>query len=94
MREQIWKFATAKQQEGMILPGWLIVIKAILFPLDFFFWKMNKTRGYQFDRDVWIIDGMVWSGTALRMLGDAQGETYRITRSGDCVTLERVDSER
>lgn len=94
MRNKLWKWATAKYPEGMILPQWLLTIRAILYPLDFFYWKMSESRGYQWQSDTWIIDGVRYTGDALRALAESQGETYRITRTGDCVTLERVDAQR
>ena len=53
---------------------------------------MGKTRGYQYESDTWSIEGVKYTGAALRSLAKAQGETYKITRTGDCVTLERVDA--
>lgn len=92
MRDQLWKLATAKHPEGMILPRWLLIIRTILYPLDFFYWRMSETRGYQWQSDTWNINGVRYTGAALRALAEAQGETYRITRTGECVTIERVDA--
>lgn len=92
MRNQLWKLATAKHPEGMILPRWLLVIHAILYPLDFVCWQMGKTSGYQWESDTWKIYGVRYTGAALRALAEAQGEAYRITRTGECVTLERLDA--
>jgi len=91
MRDRIWNLLIAKQTEGALLPRWLLVIRAILYPLEFFYWRMSKTRGYQFESDTWIIDGVRYSGAAMRTLAEAQGETYRITRTGECVTLEYLE---
>lgn len=90
MREKIWLFAVNKVPEGEILPWWALIIRAALYPLDFFYWQMSKSRGYQPYRDTWIIHGVKFSGRALLSLADAQGATYRISRSGETVTLERV----
>ena len=92
MRDYLWKLATAKHPECMILPRWLIMIRAILYPLDFFYWKMGENRGYQWQSNTWDIHGVRYTDEALRTLAEAQGETYRITRNGECVTLERVDA--
>jgi len=64
-------------------------MRAILFPLDFFFWRMSQTRGYQYESDTWMIEGVRYSGDALRWLAKAQGETYRVERIGDTVKLTR-----
>lgn len=90
MRDKLWNLAKANQPECMLLPRWLLVIRAILYPLDFFYWHMGKTRGYQLESDTWNIYGVCYTGEALRALADAQGEAYRITRTGECVTLERL----
>lgn len=92
MRDKLWKWATAKHPEGTILPRRLLVIRAILYPLDTLYWMMSESRGYQWQSDTWNIYGVRYTGAALRALADAQGETYRITRTGECVTLERVDA--
>lgn len=91
MRKEIWMRARAKHPEGMILPWWLLVLLAVLFPLDFFYWRMSKTRGYQYQSDTWLIEGVVYSGVALRQLAKAQGEIYRVTRTGKTVHLERIE---
>lgn len=90
MRDMIWNAVRAKVQEGMMLPWWALTARAVLYPLDFLFWRMSQTRGYQWQNDTWMIEGVTYSGAALRYLAKAQGETYRVTRTGDTVTLERV----
>jgi hypothetical protein len=90
MRDILWDLVRSRHPEGMILPLWLLIVRAILYPLEFFYWRMNKTGGYQYESDTWLIAGVTYSGTALRMLAKAQGETYIITRTGDTVTLERA----
>ena len=91
MRDKLWQFAIAKHPEGEILSRWLLVIRALLYPVDSFYWRMNRTRGYQWESDIWIIEGVKYTGAALRAFANAQGETYKITRTGECVTLEKID---
>ena len=93
MRYQIWDWLRAKHPEGMMLPLWLLTARAVLFPLEFFYWRMNKAEGYQYESDTWLIAGVTYSGKALRLLAKAQGETYRVTRNGETVTLERVHND-
>lgn len=76
--------------EGCMLPTWALALRWLLFPLDTTYWVLGRSRGYQYDRDIWLIDGVRYAGAALHMLANAQGETYRISRTGDVVTLERV----
>lgn len=93
MRNVIWNAVRSRVPEGMILPWWAMALRTILYPLDTLYWKMSETRGYQWQSDTWIIGGVTYSGDALRMLAKAQGETYRITRSGNVVTLEKVSGK-
>ena len=76
--------------EGCILPWWAVAIRWALFPLDSAYWTMSRTRGYQLQDDVWVINGIRYTGAAMRALADADGKTYRITRTGGVVMLERV----
>jgi hypothetical protein len=91
MRTVIWKWCRANIQEGMVLPTWALCVRAVLFPLDFFYWRMGKARGYQWETDTWVIDGVRYSGKFFWLLARAQGVTYRVTRIGETITLERLD---
>ena len=90
MRDMVWNAVRSKVPEGRILPWWALAVRAVLFPLDFFYWRMSKTTGYQWQNDTWLINGVTYSGEALHRLAEAQGEVYRVTRTGATVTLERV----
>jgi len=90
MRDKVWNAVRSKVPEGMILPWWALTVRAVLYPLDFFYWCMSKQTGYQWQNDTWLIEGVTYSGAALRHLAAAQGETYRVTRTGETVTLERA----
>ncbi len=94
MRNYLWKLARSKYPEDMILPRWLLCIRTILFPLNSFYWCMSKTEGYQFESDTWLIAGIRYSAPALRALAEAQGETFKITRTGETLTAERVHTPR
>lgn len=91
MREKIWCWVRSNIPEGAVVPPWMLIVRAVLFPLDFFYWHMNKTRGYQWTNDTWVIGGVTYSAEALRWMAKAVGETYRITRrDGGAVELVRV----
>jgi hypothetical protein len=90
MRDALWTLARKNIPEGQILPTWAVLIRALLYPLDFFYWRMSQTRGYQWQSDTWLIEGVTYSGQALRWLAQAKGETYRVTRKGGVLTLERL----
>ena len=90
MRDIVWKLVRSKVPEGGILPLWALIVRAVLFPLDFFYWRMGQTTGYQCQTDTWLINGVTYSAEGLRLIAVAQGETYRVTRTGETVTLERI----
>ena len=90
MRDRFWNAVRSKVPEGMILPWWALIVRAVLYPVEFFYWRMSRTTGYQLENDTWRIHGVTYSAKALRWLAKAQGETYRISRTGETVTLERV----
>ena len=80
--------------DGCILPPWAVAIRWVLFPLDSAYWTMSRTRGYQWQSDTWLIEGVQYTGAAMRLLANADGETYRITRDGGAVMLERVHNKK
>lgn len=90
MRKVIWSFVTKNLPEGVLLPWWALMVMGALFPLQFFYWRISNTTGYQWQTDTWKIDGATYSGRALWLLSKAQGEVYRVTRTGETVTLERL----
>ena len=90
MREKLWRRVRANVPDGQILPWWALAARAMLYPVDFLFWRLSKTRGYQPESDTWLIGGLRYSSRALDLLAQAKGETYRVTRSGDTVVFERV----
>jgi hypothetical protein len=89
----VWNLVRRKVPEGMILPWWALTVRAALYPLEFFYWSMSQQAGYQWQNDTWLINGVTYSGEAMRWLAKAQGETYRVSRTGETVTLERVHND-
>ncbi len=92
MRHKLWEFVVSKHPQWLILPWWMLAIRAFLFPLDFFYWCMGRSTGYDARNNTWNIHGVRYSDPALRLLANANGETYKITRSGDCVILECISA--
>ena len=88
MREIIWEKICSKMTEGCVLPWWALVVRAILYPIDFVYWQMSRTRGYQVLTDTFLIDGVKFSARTLRRLANAKGEAFRFTRAGDMVIIE------
>lgn len=54
---------------------------------------MSGDAGYQWEADVWLIDGVRVSGQSIRRLAKSQGEVYRVTRTGDVLTFEKVSAQ-
>lgn len=72
------------------MPLWARIIFAILFPLRFVAWKQGQILGWQFERDVWLIGGLEYSGSFFETMANARGEIYQITREGTKVVLRRL----
>jgi hypothetical protein len=92
MRNKIWRWSTRKLPEGVMMPWWALAIRAALFPIKFLVWRANRDMGgYCWETDTWLIEGVRYSGAGLHALAQAQGEVYRITRTGNTITVERVE---
>lgn len=91
MRNLIWRFALQNHPEGQILSLPLLVLRALLFPLDFFYWRMSEARGYCWRSNTWNIHGIRYTAETLKALAEAQDQVFRVTKVNGCVTLERID---
>lgn len=74
-----------------MLPRWALFVRAILFPLDSFYWYMQQNRGYDLRCNAWRINGVTYSWKAFDMLANANGEIYQITRVDDQVFLKKLE---
>ena len=92
MRNKLWDFFTRNHPDGAILTRRLRIIRALLFPLDALYWKLSKSRGYQYESDTWVINGVKYSGKALRTLSHATGDVFEITRDNDILVVRRIDN--
>lgn len=91
MRVQLFdKIVRSRVPEGCIMPTWAVVLRWILFPLDSVRWSLSSGGGYQLQSDTWVINGVQYSGAALREIAQSTGELYLITRIGEVITFERV----
>jgi hypothetical protein len=77
-----------------MLTKWLMLIRAILFPLGTFYWLMSKQNGYQWQSDTWNINGAIFSNKELQMILKSNGELYRITTKDNHVTLDLIPTEK
>ena len=93
MRNKLWRWFARNHPEATILSGRLLIIRSILYPVDTLYWRHSVLTGYQWDRDIWIIEGVKYSGAALRMFAESEGEIYRIKRTGSVLTVEQLYDE-
>ncbi len=94
MRQAIWKWARRGVPEGQIMPLWLMMVRATLYPIEFLQWRICKWHGWQYESDTYRLYGVTYSMAGLRALSEADGEMYRITRRGEVVIVERVHNEK
>jgi len=94
MRQSIWRKVEYTLAEGAKIPRWALVLRAVLFPLKALHRCMGKNHGYQWETDTWLIEGVKYSGKAMRALANADGETYRIRCDGDCLVVEMIKPDR
>lgn len=57
MRDAIWEKVRSAIPQGQILPLWALAVHAVLYPINFFYWRVSATRGYQWQSDSWRIHG-------------------------------------
>ena len=91
MRKRLWYYLRRNVMIGAILPTWLLYVRAVLFPLDTFYWKMSESRGYDYEYDVWRIGGITYSAEALSDLAKSQGDTFKVTRVNNTIVLRKAD---
>lgn len=93
LKDRIWYFARRNHPEGMLLTTWLLIVRTILFPVQTFYWRTGDGIGYQWEHDLWIIDGVKYSSKALNILSQSHGEIYKIECNEGLVTLKQLTDE-
>jgi len=94
MRNELWAWCRRRTPEGQILAGWQLAVRAVLFPLDFFYWRMSMTRGYRWQDDTWLIHGVRFSSESLRRLSKNDGRLLKVVcRDGELVTIEQHNAK-
>ena len=93
MRERIWSFVRSFVPEGMILPWWALTVSAILYPINFAYWKLSKSRGYNPEYDYWLIEGVKYSSRSLKMLSKSGGRAFKVTRSNDIIIFQEINND-
>ena len=91
MRNLIWTFLVRNRQPGVVMPKWLLLIRALLSPLDFFYWYMNRNNGYQWETDIWLINGIKYSNQALKRIADSKGKTFTIYNQNDVLLFKEIN---
>lgn len=90
MRKRLWYYLRRNVMIGTILPTWLLCVRAVLFPLDTFYWKMSEAMGYDPVHDVWRIEGVTYNAEVLSDLARSQGDTFRVTRVNNTIVLRKI----
>jgi len=90
-RQRLWEKAVKNHPQGQVLSRWLLVVRAVLFPLDTFYWRMSKTRGYDWQTDSWNIEGVRYPRSALNALRRASGECYPLDFYGESIVIKREE---
>ena len=90
MRNAIWRWTRRNIPDGALLPWWALAVRCAMFPLSSVYWRLDRTQGYQLETDTWIINGVRYSARSLAALAEARGDVFRVTRTGETVTLERL----
>ncbi len=80
----------AKHEPWMILPAWLLTIRAILFPLDFIAWKAGKKHGYIWSENVWVIHGKEYSDELFLHFSVGGNELFKIIENDNVVCIEKI----
>lgn len=92
IRDHIWDIFVSRVPEGCIIPKPLLVIKSILFPIGFLRYILSINHGYDWRSDIWNINGVKYTGKALRSIANSQGEIFRVIKKGEYVEMVRVDN--
>lgn len=96
MRKRFWYWILDKSKHPAerVLPPWLRFVYAVLFPLQFFFWRMSGSRGYRAQYDDWMIHGVRYSARALWDLSRSDGQCFQVWREGETLTMRRIEFQR
>jgi len=95
MRQKLWLIflKLSKTPKGSMIPKWLHLVRFILFPIDYIFWRHSKTTGYQIEKDVWIIEGQQYTGELMRHFAYGNNETFKIIkRENGYITIARIET--
>lgn len=76
--------------EGCIVPGWLLFVYLLLFPLQGLRIILDRSTGHDFSRLVWRIHGIEFSDQFFVRLALSTGKLYRFSRVGSVVIIEEV----
>ena len=77
----------------MMLPQWLIIIRAILFPIGFFYYYFNKHNGYDVCTDIWNINKMKFSNeffVDLYTMASDVPHIFELTKENNIVRLKKI----
>ncbi len=87
IRLKIWAFLCRNQPEGRQLPTWLLIIKAVLWPLRYITYSTYRGYGYAWYSDTWRINGVVYSGYIFESLRRPGTKLEVVSLDNDVVTV-------
>ena len=93
IRSRIYHFFStfSSADAGDIKPGWLVFIRAVLFPLDYLYYTIGKNKGYDFNTNTWKIHGNIYSDELLSDIGMLYNGTFQVVkRDNGCITIKRL----
>ena len=91
IRETIWLKLTKNFCDGNKLPVYLIVLKVVLFPIQWLKWVLQTNSFYDFRTNSYTIEGITFSKEALLfMKGDSKKNTLILISNDDNNTIQAI----
>jgi len=87
VRNKLWFWCVRNHDMGCILPWYLVLARAVLYPVDSFQWFVCTNSRYDIRTDTYIIGGVRFSYKALMALAHSDGEIFRVHRAGEWLTV-------
>ena len=86
-RNRLWFWCIRNHDMGCILPWYLVLARAVIYPVESFQWFVCTNSKYDIRTDTYQIGGVRFSYKFLMVLAQADGGLYQITRVNDNVVV-------
>ena len=94
LREAIWFWVTRNHPMEEVLKRRHMIARWVLYPLDTFYWAMQRSRGFDVRRNAWEIHGKVYPAWIFACLAKQEDGTRVIFRTdGRYVRFEIIYDE-